>query len=275
MPDGTCSLESCDKPVKARGWCTGHYQQWRNHGDPAHTPFAGSGTCLGCGGPIQDKNKYGYCRVNPECAREYSVRWRAANKDRQDELSTRWREANPDKVRASWRRSMENNRETRRVSAARWREAHPDEFREACKRWRQANLERRRQTKKRRLARTDRPCRQRECSDFAATGREYCRKHDSQASARRHARRVRALERRLYEQQDGKCPDADHGGCGEELIQPNGHHLDHLIPLARNGPDEEWNLQLMHRTCNLRKGIKLVPAALKLATIRGVYRKAG
>jgi hypothetical protein len=30
----TCSIEGCEKPVKARGWCGNHYQLWRKNGDP-------------------------------------------------------------------------------------------------------------------------------------------------------------------------------------------------------------------------------------------------
>ena len=31
-----CSIEDCDRPVKAREWCAAHYKRWRVHGDP-HT----------------------------------------------------------------------------------------------------------------------------------------------------------------------------------------------------------------------------------------------
>lgn len=34
MSEGTCSIEECSKPVKARGWCSAHYELWRKHGDP-------------------------------------------------------------------------------------------------------------------------------------------------------------------------------------------------------------------------------------------------
>ncbi|MFJ1510902.1 hypothetical protein [Cellulosimicrobium funkei] len=27
-----CSVEGCETPVKARGWCRMHYYRWRNHG---------------------------------------------------------------------------------------------------------------------------------------------------------------------------------------------------------------------------------------------------
>jgi hypothetical protein len=30
----TCSIEGCDKPVNARGWCKKHYTRWSRNGDP-------------------------------------------------------------------------------------------------------------------------------------------------------------------------------------------------------------------------------------------------
>jgi len=29
-----CSIEGCEKPLRARGWCATHHQRWRLHGDP-------------------------------------------------------------------------------------------------------------------------------------------------------------------------------------------------------------------------------------------------
>jgi hypothetical protein len=29
-----CSVDECDRPVKARGWCMTHYVRWRKNGDP-------------------------------------------------------------------------------------------------------------------------------------------------------------------------------------------------------------------------------------------------
>ena len=41
---GTCSIEGCDDPVLARGWCTKHYRAWDAHGDPLGRRLR-TGTC--------------------------------------------------------------------------------------------------------------------------------------------------------------------------------------------------------------------------------------
>jgi hypothetical protein len=37
MANATCSIDGCEKPVNARGWCSTHYQRWRVNGDPMVT----------------------------------------------------------------------------------------------------------------------------------------------------------------------------------------------------------------------------------------------
>lgn len=32
-----CSIEGCENPFKARGWCSKHYKAWKKHGDPLTT----------------------------------------------------------------------------------------------------------------------------------------------------------------------------------------------------------------------------------------------
>lgn len=32
MPDATCSIDGCTKPVHGRGWCSTHYMRWRRNG---------------------------------------------------------------------------------------------------------------------------------------------------------------------------------------------------------------------------------------------------
>lgn len=43
MPDRTCSVDSCIKPVKSRGWCSMHNARFDRHGDLHFTAYDGSG----------------------------------------------------------------------------------------------------------------------------------------------------------------------------------------------------------------------------------------
>lgn len=56
--------------------------------------------------------------------------------------------------------------------------------------------------------------------------------------------------RALYKKQQGLC-----ACCGEAL---NGeYHIDHIIPLAKDGTNEPHNIQLLTPSCNLKKGAKM------------------
>lgn len=58
MPESTCSIDGCDLPRLARGWCAAHYQRWTIYGDP-----------LGGGTFRKPRRMRGICSV-PECDRE-------------------------------------------------------------------------------------------------------------------------------------------------------------------------------------------------------------
>lgn len=36
--EATCSVDGCDRPVNARGFCKRHYYRWSRYGDPLGTP---------------------------------------------------------------------------------------------------------------------------------------------------------------------------------------------------------------------------------------------
>lgn len=73
----------------------------------------------------------------------------------------------------------------------------------------------------------------------------------------RRARRITAggkltagLSDLLFKLQRGKCAC----GCGKPL--GDDYHLDHIMPLALGGTNTDDNIQLLRKTCNLKKGTK-------------------
>lgn len=56
----TCSIEGCDKPIRARGWCIKHWKRWYRHGDPMTVMAQQRATCEvpGCNNPAHG---HGYC----------------------------------------------------------------------------------------------------------------------------------------------------------------------------------------------------------------------
>lgn len=70
MANRTCSIEGCERPRKARGWCKSHWQRWSRTGDPgAGTPVvafstsAKSATCSieDCTNPVKHR---GWCGMH-------------------------------------------------------------------------------------------------------------------------------------------------------------------------------------------------------------------
>jgi len=56
-----CSVDGCEKPRKARGWCLMHWARWRRHGDPLYARVYARRECTinGCDSLI---NSRGLCR---------------------------------------------------------------------------------------------------------------------------------------------------------------------------------------------------------------------
>lgn len=72
----------------------------------------------------------------------------------------------------------------------------------------------------------------------------------------RRARKIKAggvlspgLKGKLFTLQRGRC-----ACCGQKLGRD--YHMDHIVPLAKGGPNEDSNIQLLRRQCNLVKKVK-------------------
>ena len=74
-----CSIPECGRKVVGRGWCSRHWQRWKNHGDPLarlNKPWDGK-TCTGCGAIIEGISVTSrLCRV---CMAKKTKAYRKAN----------------------------------------------------------------------------------------------------------------------------------------------------------------------------------------------------
>lgn len=257
MAERTCSIDGCGKIVRSRGWCNAHYIRWRIHGDPlvSTKPPPWPEVCIidGCDGVARGPNAArGWCR-------KHYTNWQRHG----DPEAAAFCQGCSAPIANGLKHGYCMRRECRRLYRAAERVRDPGKARQQARQQRaRADKAKRRTAEARYRARTDRACVRPGCGELALQGIAYCRQHNSERAARRYARIKLRLPSHLYRRQGGACPDADHGGCGLPLGDVAGNHVDHLIPIARNGPDDDWNLQLMHPECNLRKSDALVPAAL-------------
>lgn len=64
MPKRSCSVATCERPLLAKGYCTGHYQRWKKTGSPGtaalktQKPRVGHCSVVGCDRPDHSN---GYC----------------------------------------------------------------------------------------------------------------------------------------------------------------------------------------------------------------------
>ena len=91
MNHRTCSVEDCDRPTMARGWCSKHWQRWKAHGDPLggrrrYTSFEESyrartewrGDCLVWTGSVTGKG-YGRFAFGGESKSVHRYAWEREN----------------------------------------------------------------------------------------------------------------------------------------------------------------------------------------------------
>lgn len=67
---GLCTEPGCTDPVKARGWCSTHYQRWWRHGDTTDHRARDPGTCTepDCSEPVKAR---GWCNLHYARYRRY------------------------------------------------------------------------------------------------------------------------------------------------------------------------------------------------------------
>jgi 5-methylcytosine-specific restriction endonuclease McrA len=244
--------------------------EWYSTGKPCkHGHLSERRTKSGC---CRECEHVAHIRYPRDPAYQRGRYWRDVETARRRgrEYAARWRRENPEKAAASSRRKDEKMRARRapgvaaksvRVAEKRaakrliveqrkafvalrkrfnrcfasarnkaWREANPERYRELLRNWRKANREK---------------CR--------AEKRAYRKANRAKFNAKKKARKAAKKKRLIAELmrlQRGRC-----AYCPTKLT-PENRHVDHIMPLALNGPDRRDNLQLCCAACNLEKSAK-------------------
>lgn len=242
----TCSFESCDKPIKGKGLCTGHYKQL--HRGEELRPLGkrtspkelerlraqGLKKCSDCDRvkPLEEfrKDKSTKDGRNYQC-KACEAEYRKANRERYQEYNRQWREANREQRLEYLRQYREANREKRLEYFRQWYEANREQRREYSRQHYESNREK-----------------------YRERSRQWAKENPDKVRAYKALRRARELEATTepFTVEDlvriwGENPDCVYG-CGRPA-----EHWDHFVPLALGGHHSIYNLFPACAPCNLRK----------------------
>jgi 5-methylcytosine-specific restriction endonuclease McrA len=155
------------------------------------------------------------------CAIKRGTIWAKENTERVKATKVLYYAANSERLKEASVAWYAANPERAKASSLAWLKANPEKSRASSLAWQRANPEARRIMDQNRRARK------------LANGGKLSK----------------GLSAKLFKLQKGKCPCCN---------QPLGDdcHMDHIIPLAKGGANEDWNIQLLRQQCNQQKGAK-------------------
>lgn len=185
-------------------------------------------------------------------ARIRAKAWYAANKEAKKEYDREYRCKNREKINsyaAKWRKK---NYDTQ-IAKERIRNAASPQYAVMKAKWRKENVEKLRVYEENRAKTVERRALTKACSAaWRKANPEVARNHvrNRRAKLRDGGVLSKDIEKTLMAAQDGKCAI-----CRRCILEK--FHLDHIIPVARGGRNEDDNAQLLCPPCNQSKGAKL------------------
>ncbi|MFZ2586687.1 MAG: HNH endonuclease, partial [Alphaproteobacteria bacterium] len=159
-----------------------------------------------------------YRAENKEKIKAASAAYYEKNKEKLRSASLAWAAANPERTKEIRNKSRVKNIDATKRRERKYREENLDKLKERFRSWAQRNRAQRNLTQRLRKARN------------RANGGKLSKD----------------LVTRLLKLQKGKC-----ACCWKPL--GNDYHLDHIMPIALGGENEDWNIQLLRAECNIRK----------------------
>ena len=208
--------------------------------------------CKHCGTEYVTKN-CGACnreaqkrwrKNNPNAARLVSVRSYQKNKEKAKARVAKYRLDNVDKVRESKARAYRAHPEKAKIYSEKYKSEHIEQLRRARVLWLKNNKEKMAEYYKayRKAEKENNP------QEFNMRRRLY--RHNRRVKEKNNGGTIpNGIVEKLFRLQQGKCPC-----CGFPLGKD--FHLDHKMPVTRGGTNEEWNFQLLRKSCNLAKSAK-------------------
>ncbi len=171
---------------------------------------------------------------------------------------------NPERSKAQWRASYQKHADKRAIYKAGYRKENDKRIKEAnaiyrAKRQdeRKAYNENYRKINQEKVKESNAAYRENNKEKVKAANLAWAKANPDATRLAKHTRRAReksvggtlskGITTLLMSEQGGKC-----AGCLVDLSS-TGHHLDHVMPLALGGANQDWNMQLLCPPCNHQK----------------------
>jgi 5-methylcytosine-specific restriction endonuclease McrA len=205
-------------------------------------------------------------KANPEVAKSRALAYRQSHREQARQNTAQWYANNTDRAKVSMAEYRQKNRDKLLAKAAVWRASNSEMLKARCAEWYKANTEyakaknaiyRKSNIQKYQqqavawyAENIERARASRKAWGVANPGKRKAYNQNRRANKINNGGRLSAdIVKKLFQLQRGKC-----ACCGQPLMK--NYHLDHIMPLALGGMNDDLNVQLLTQRCNNQKGAK-------------------